>query len=184
MPTDRPNFPGRRFFLRAAGARLALPLFYSFAASVLGSGLAVSANGIETSPLTRGVWVLENIFGTPPAPPPNESPACMSCHRSITPPGFALENFDPIGRWRANYPGGKPIDASGVLPSGEKFSDIVGLRQALVQRKADFNYACGRKFDAADRPQVEAIAAKVSAQGLGLRDLVETIVQNEAFRKH
>lgn len=180
-----------------------------------GSVLTVSANGIETSPVTRGVWTLENIFGTPPAPPPDdvpaldpdvrgaktvrdllvkhrESPACMSCHKSIDPPGFALENFDPIGRWRTKYPGGKPIDASGQLPSGEKFSDIVGLREALLQHKADFTrtltqklltYACGRKFDAADRPQVEAIATKVGDQRNGLRDLVEFIVQSEAFRK-
>ena len=116
----------------------------------------------------------------------------MSCHKSIDPPGFALENFDPIGRWRTKYPGGKPIDASGQLPSGEKFSDIVGLREALLQHKADFTrtltqklltYACGRKFDAADRPQVEAIATKVGDQRNGLRDLVEFIVQSEAFRK-
>ncbi len=186
-------------------------------AGLLGHGsiLTVSANGIETSPVTRGVWVLENIFGTPPAPPPDdvpaldpdvrgaktvrdllvkhrESPSCISCHRSIDPPGFALENFDPIGRWRTNYPGGKAIDASGVLPSGEKFNDIVGLRNALVRRNADFTrtlthkiltYACGRKFDSADRPQIEAIATKVAEQGHGLRDLVELVVQNEAFRK-
>ena len=186
-------------------------------AGILGHGsvLTVSANGIETSPVTRGVWVLENIFGTPPAPPPDdvpaldpdvrgaktvrdllvkhrESPACMSCHRSIDPPGFALENFDPIGRWRTKYPGGQVIDASGELPSGERFTEIIGLREALVRRKADFTrtltqkiltYACGRKFDAADRPQVEAIAINVGEQGNGLRDLVELVVQNEAFRK-
>ena len=88
-----------------------------------GSVLTVSANGIETSPVTRGVWMLENIFGTPPSPPPDnvptidpdvrgaksireiltkhrESAACMTCHAKIDPPGFALENFDPIGAWR------------------------------------------------------------------------------------
>ena len=186
-------------------------------AGILGHGsiLTVSANGIETSPVTRGIWVLENIFGTPPAPPPDDVPAldpdvrgaktvrdllvkhregsaCMSCHRSIDPPGFALENFDPIGRWRTKYPGGKAIDASGELPSGEKFTDIIGLRESLVRRKADFTrtltqklltYACGRKFDAADRPQVDAIATKVAEQGHGLRDLVELVVQSEAFRQ-
>ncbi len=185
-------------------------------AGLLGQGsiLTVSANGIETSPVTRGVWVLENIFGTPPAPPPDdipaldpdvrgaktvrdllvkhrENPSCMSCHRSIDPPGFALENFDPIGRWRTNYPGGKAIDASGELPSGDKFTDIVGLREALGRRKANFTrtlteklltYACGRKFDAGDRPNVDAITSKISERGDGFRDLVELIVQNEAFR--
>jgi hypothetical protein len=180
-----------------------------------GSILTVSANGIETSPVTRGVWMLENIFGTPPAPPPDdvpaldpdvrgaktvrdllvkhrESAACQSCHRSIDPPGFALENFDPIGRWRVKYPGGAAIDASGELMTGEKFTDIVGLREALAGKKAAFTrmlterllvYACGRKFDAGDRLQVEGIAGKVAARGNGLRDLVELVVESEAFRR-
>ncbi|MDX1985028.1 MAG: DUF1592 domain-containing protein [Bryobacteraceae bacterium] len=179
-----------------------------------GSILTVSANGIETSPVTRGVWVLENILGTPPSPPPDDVPAldpdvrsaktvrdllskhrenaaCMSCHRSIDPPGFALENFDPIGRWRTKYPNGLPIDASGELPSGEKFSDIAGLRQVIAARKPEFTrfltdrlltYACGRKFDAADRPRIDAIAGAVAKKGNGLRDLVELIVLSDAFR--
>lgn len=180
-----------------------------------GSILTVSANGIETSPVTRGVWMLENIFGTPPAPPPDdvpaldpdvrgaktvrdllvkhrESPACQSCHRSIDPPGFALENFDPIGRWRGRYPGGAPIDASGELTTGERFTDIGGLRAALAGRKREFvgmlterllTYGCGRKFDTRDRVGVEAIAGKAAARGSGLRDLVELVVESEAFRR-
>jgi len=182
-----------------------------------GSILTVSANGIETSPVTRGVWMLENIFGTPPAPPPDdvpaldpdvrgaksmrdlltkhrESPACMSCHRSIDPPGFALENFDPIGRWRANYPGKSAvaIDASGELTTGEKFTDIAGLRETLAKRKPQFTrfltdclltYSCGRKFDAADRPQIDAIATAVAQKGHRLRDQVELVVLSEAFRR-
>ncbi len=91
-----------------------------------GSVLTVSANGVETSPVTRGVWLLENILGTPPPPPPDNvpaiepdvrgaksireiltkhrsDPACYECHRKIDPLGFALENFDPIGAWRGNY---------------------------------------------------------------------------------
>lgn len=90
------------------------------------SVLTVSANGIETSPVTRGIWLLENILGTPPPPPPDnvppidpdvrgaktmreilskhrESPACYECHQKIDPLGFALESFDPIGAWRSHY---------------------------------------------------------------------------------
>lgn len=180
-----------------------------------GSILTVSANGIETSPVTRGVWMLENIFGTPPPPPPDdvpaldpdvrgaktvrdlltkhrESPACMSCHRSIDPPGFALENFDPIGRWRSQYANKRPIDASGELPSGERFTDVVGLRQAISARKPQFarfltgrllTYACGRRFDVTDQPQIEAISTAVAQKGNGLRDLVESIVLSDAFRR-
>lgn len=180
-----------------------------------GSVLTVSANGIETSPVTRGIWVLENILGTPPSPPPDDVPAldpdvrgaksvrdlltkhrenesCMSCHRSIDPPGFALENFDPIGRWRAKYPNGAAIDASGEMTTGEKFTDVAGLREAIAKRKPAFTrfltdriltYACGRKFDAADAAAIDGIAKAASAKGDGLRDLVELIVLSDAFRR-
>ena len=126
-----------------------------------GSVLTVSANGVETSPVTRGVWVLENILGTPPAPPPDnvppidpdirgaksmreilakhrDNPACYECHRKIDPLGFALENFDPIGAWRSSYEKGAPIDSSGELPSGQHFADVAGLKRALIDRKDQF----------------------------------------------
>jgi hypothetical protein len=126
-----------------------------------GSILTVSANGIETSPVMRGVWVLENILGTPPPPPPDnvppidpdirgaksmreilakhrDNPACYECHRKIDPLGFALENFDPIGAFRDRYEKGGPIDASGELPGGHKFRDVAGLKRALVERKDQF----------------------------------------------
>lgn len=126
----------------------------------MGSVLTVSANGIETSPVVRGVFLLENILGTPPPPPPDdvpaidpdvrgaqsirelvskhrESPNCYGCHQKIDPLGFALENFDPVGAWRTSY-GRKPIDAAGELPGGDKFSDVAGLKQVLVKRRDIF----------------------------------------------
>jgi hypothetical protein len=126
-----------------------------------GSILTVSANGVETSPVIRGVWVLENILGTPPAPPPDnvppidpdirgaktmreilakhrDNPSCYECHRKIDPLGFALENFDPIGGWRQQYDKGVAIDPSGELPGGQHFDDVAGLRRILVQRKDQF----------------------------------------------
>ncbi|MEQ1859240.1 MAG: DUF1592 domain-containing protein [Chthoniobacteraceae bacterium] len=130
-----------------------------------GSVLTVSANGIETSPVTRGVWLLENILGTPPAPPPDnvppidpdvrgaksmrdiltkhrDNPACYDCHAKIDPLGFALENFDPIGVWRTSYRVGKKqgpeIDPTGELPGGQSFKDVAGLKQILVARKELF----------------------------------------------
>ena len=128
--------------------------------------LTVSANGIDTSPVTRGVWVLENILGINPPPPPDEVPTidpdvrgamtireklvahskdqtCNVCHRNIDPLGFSLETFDPIGRWRSKYPNGKSkrsanvIDPSGKLPSGEAFKDFNGFKQVLVQHRSD-----------------------------------------------
>ena len=126
-----------------------------------GSVLTVSANGVETSPVIRGVWLLENILGTPPAPPPDnvpaidpdvrgaksmrellakhrDNPSCFECHRKIDPLGFALEKFDPIGAWRKTYEKGVPIDTSGELPGGQNFADVAGLKRVLVERKSQF----------------------------------------------
>ena len=130
--------------------------------------LAVSANGVDTSPVTRGVWIAENILGNPPPPPPDVVPAidtdvrgattirerleqhrdsktCMECHRKIDPLGFPLENFDPIGRWRDTYPkSGKSndrlkIDPSSELPSGEAFTNFAEFKKILVaQRREPF----------------------------------------------
>lgn len=126
-----------------------------------GSVLTVSANGIDTSPVVRGVWILENLLGTPPSPPPpdvepldpdvrgaktirdqlqkhRDNPACYDCHRKIDPLGFALENYDPIGTWRTTYGKGKTIDASSELSNGEPFEDVVGLKKLLVQQPDTF----------------------------------------------
>lgn len=129
--------------------------------------LTVSANGVETSPVTRGVWVSENILGVPPPKPPDVVPAiepdvtgtstirerlakhradatCAECHRKIDPLGFGLESFDPIGRWRASYPKPKnsknpapPVDPSGELPSGETYTDFAGFRKIIRETRED-----------------------------------------------
>jgi hypothetical protein len=125
------------------------------------SVLTATANGIDTSPVTRGVWVLECLLGTPPSPPPpdveplepdirdaatireqlskhREVASCRHCHRRIDPLGFALESFDEIGRVRNEYGDWNekklPIDTAGKLPSGESFEDISGLRKLLSQQ--------------------------------------------------
>ena len=123
--------------------------------------LTVSANGIDTSPVVRGVWLLEYFLGTPPhAPPPDvepldpdvrgtqtireqlqkhrDNPACYDCHRKIDPLGFALENFDAIGQWRSEYEGRIPIDPSGTLPGNKTFDDIAGLRTILLSNVDTF----------------------------------------------
>jgi hypothetical protein len=178
----------------------------------MGSVLTITANGIETSPVTRGVFLLENILGTPPPPPPDdvpaidpdvrgaksirellskhrESPNCYGCHQKIDPLGFALENFDAIGDWRPRIEKTK-IDASGELPSGEKFDDVAGLKKILVQRKDLFahmltdrllTYACGRRIDALDEASVEKIVADLPHQKYGLRSLIEAVVTSELF---
>jgi hypothetical protein len=179
-----------------------------------GSVLTVSANGVETSPVTRGVWILENILGTPPAPPPDnvppidpdvrgaasmrqllskhrDNPACYECHRKIDPLGFALENFDPIGAWRAKYEKGAAIDTSGELPGGQAFNDVAGLKKVLVERKDQFarmltervlSYACGRRIEPLDRPEVNRIVKELAARGYGFRDLIELAATSSIFQ--
>ena len=118
--------------------------------------LTASANGVDTSPVVRGIWILENLLGTPPKePPPDvEVPepdargeltirelyakhrtveSCNDCHKKIDPLGFALENFDAVGAWRVNYESGHAIDSSGRMPNGKGFTDVAGLKQILIQ---------------------------------------------------
>ncbi len=129
--------------------------------------LTVSANGVESSPVTRGVWVSENILGIHPPPPPDEVPAiepdvsgattirerlakhstdktCAECHHKIDPLGFSLEAFDPIGRWRTTYPKPKKkdapapvIDTTGEFPSGETYQDFAGFKEILRKTRED-----------------------------------------------
>ena len=121
--------------------------------------MTATANGVETSPVVRGTWVLENVLGTPPAPPPpdveplptdtreattvreqlelhRKHDACNSCHRKIDPMGFAFENFDEVGRWRDRYPRAKgTIDTSATLANGREIADIVAFKQMLKDQK-------------------------------------------------
>ena len=131
---------------------------------LLGKGaiLAVTSHATRTSPVVRGKWILENVLGTPPAPPPanvpslkeNEAgrvpktvreqmaehranPVCASCHKVMDPLGFALENFDAVGAWRTREVGGS-IDASGQLADGTAIDGVVTLRQTLMRRPEVF----------------------------------------------
>jgi hypothetical protein len=184
----------------------------------MGSVLTVTANGIETSPVTRGVWLLENILGTPPAPPPDDVPAidpdvrgaqtireqlakhrdsaaCNSCHRKIDPPGFALENFDPVGAWRTHYPKGKKrgpeIDSASEFANGDSFQNVSEFKQVLLKRQEMFAgmlterllvYATGRRMEALDQPGITKIVEQLETNGGGLRELIHLVVQSPIFR--
>ncbi|MFT5465781.1 MAG: hypothetical protein ACI8UO_000877 [Verrucomicrobiales bacterium] len=179
--------------------------------------LTASANGIDTSPVIRGIWVLEKILGDPPLPPPpdiepiepdirgvasireqlvkhREVETCAECHRKIDPLGFALENFDPVGGWRARYEqtNRKPVvDASGQLPDGSEFGDVVDLKQLLLARKHQFahcltekllTYSTGHQMGPADRPHIDSIVHELEERGWGLRDLVLLVIESKPFR--
>ena len=126
-----------------------------------GAFLTASANGVDTSPVVRGIYVLEKLLGyTPPPPPPDvptiepdirgavtirgllekhrEIATCAECHRKIDPLGFALENFDAIGGWRTEYGRNLPVDASGKLPDGAAFKTPDEFRRLMAGRHEQF----------------------------------------------
>lgn len=199
------------------------------------SVLKVTANGTTTSPVLRGVWILERILGQrPPPPPPSVSAvepdirgattirqqldkhrnveSCAVCHVKIDPPGFALESFDVMGGWRDRYrseAGGElatglaksgqkfafrwalPVDASGHLADGRKFSDIREFKQLLLSDEKQIArnlarqltvYATGAAVGFADRAQVEAVLERASSSHFGVRSLVHELVQSDLFR--
>ena len=181
-----------------------------------GSILTVTSYATRTSPVLRGKWILTNIMGTPPpAPPPNvpalkendegakalsvrerleehrRSPACASCHKIMDPLGFALENFDAIGQWRAKTEDGAPVDASGVLLDGSKVDGPITLRTALMSRPDVFvttlteklmTYALGRGVDYNDMPAIREIVAHAATDQYRFSDLVRGIVKSPEFR--
>jgi hypothetical protein len=183
--------------------------------------LTVSANGVETSPVKRGVYVSENILGVVPPPPPDEVPpvepdvrgattlrqrlakhlesrTCAECHRKIDPPGFGLEAFDELGRWRDRYRKATKnakelkVDASGELSSGETFAGFSELRKVLVSTRAEvfkkhlvstlLTYATGRHMEAVDQFEIEDILLRLERKGGGLRTLVIESLVSEIFR--
>jgi hypothetical protein len=184
-----------------------------------GSILTVTSYANRTSPVVRGKWVLENLLGTPPPPPPPDvpaleekskdgkpltmrqmmeqhraNPACAGCHRIMDPIGFALENFDALGKWRTTSTFGDkdaPIDASGVLPDGTKFNGVVEFRQALMQNSHQFlhtatekllTYAVGRQAEHYDAPAIRQILREAAPSEYRWSALVLGIVKSVPFR--
>lgn len=199
------------------------------------SVLKVTANGTNTSPVVRGVWVMERIFGeTPPPPPPGipgvepdirgastlrelldkhrNSTNCQSCHRKIDPPGFALEQFNPIGGFRdrfrsigegervsttvagrnVRYRLGPPVDASGTLATGESFEDFREMRDILAadqDRLAKalatklLTFATGREMGFSDRAEIARIVAQSAKQDYGVQDLIHLVIASRIFQE-
>lgn len=171
----------------------------------------------RTSPVIRGNWVLENLLGTPtPAPPPGvetnlevsvgadnasasiraqlerhrNNPSCAACHDVIDPLGFALENFDAVGKWREED-AGLPVDTASRLWDGSALQGADGLRNALLARQDLFvetfieklmTYALGRTVAHEDMPAIRAITARAAAQDYRMSAIVQGIVESVAFR--
>ena len=180
-----------------------------------GSVLAVTSYATRTSPVIRGVWVLDNLFGAPPPPPlPNvpaleenevaanlpmrerlaqhrNNPVCASCHRTIDPVGFALENFDALGRWRDQEGDNGSIDVSGGLPGVGALTGVDGLEAGLLGQPELFvgrltekllTFALGRGVEYYDAPAIRAIVREAEADDYRFSSLILGIVKSVPFQ--
>jgi hypothetical protein len=180
------------------------------------SVLTLTSNPNRTSPVKRGQWILQQILGTPPPPPPPDvakldespqaadvaslrermevhrtDPKCASCHQQMDPIGFALENYDAVGRWRTTD-GQFRIDPAGELIGGRKFSDAAELKRLLGATASKkftrtlvvnmLTYALGRGLEADDYCTVEDIRKQLAANDSRIRSIVFGIVESKAFQ--
>ncbi len=179
-----------------------------------GSILTVTSYATRTSPVLRGHWILKNLLGTPPPPQPPNVPAlkdntvaaslpmrerlaqhradaaCASCHRVMDPVGFALENFDAVGRWRTREEG-RPVDASGGMPDGSTFVGVQGLEEGMLKRPALFvgtltekllTFALGRGIEPADAPAVREIVRQSAQNDYRFSEIIARIVTSPPFQ--
>ena len=180
-----------------------------------GSILTVTSRANRTSPVLRGKWLLDNILGTPPPPPPpnvpelkdrsedgkilsmrqrmeehRANPVCASCHETMDPLGFALENFDGIGKWRTTEANNE-IDTSGVLPDGTEFQGVSGLRKVLLDKRERLvttviekllTYALGRGVEYYDAPAVRRIMEEAAPSDYRWSSLILGIVKSTPFQ--
>ncbi len=177
--------------------------------------LAVTSNPTRTSPVKRGKWILDNLLATPPPPAPpgvpelkekgelsgtlrqrmeqhRAEPACAGCHKLMDPLGFALENYDAVGRYREQDEGAT-IDASGTLPDGSKVSGAQQLRAALLTKNKDqfvrclteklLTYSLGRGLEYYDKCAVDKIVTDLKQHDMKFMALLELIVLSDPFQK-
>ena len=180
--------------------------------------LTMTSTPLRTSPIKRGAWVATVMFNDPPPPPPDVVPeieaddaaieakgltirerlkqhatdqTCASCHARIDPLGFVLESFDPIGRWRDQYRGGRDIDASGKLFGEADFKDIEQFKDAILARPEKFmrafsehllSYSLGRELKVTDKPAIDRITRRVLADHGRFSTVVVEVAKSMPFR--
>ena len=178
--------------------------------------LKITANGTNTSPVPRGNFVLGPLLGTPTPPPPpgvtglepdtrgtttireqldahRTEPICNSCHQSIDPPGFALEQFDPVGVFRTQYRPRVPVDATGVTPSGRTFDGIVEYKAILLDEQLDLVgqnvlnqlllFGTGTALEIGDREERNRILDELRGAGYPMRSMIRAIATSRIFRR-
>ena len=171
----------------------------------------------RTQPITRGAWMATVIFNDPPDPPPADVPPlpetsaeekenlslrqrlaahreradCRGCHEQIDPLGFALENFDPIGRWREQDENGVPVEMSGQLFRQYSFSNVAEFKEAILADENRFcralaghllSFALARKLGPADELSLDAITNAVSNDEYRMQTLIREIILSDSFR--
>ena len=182
-----------------------------------GAVMVMTSGPFRSLPITRGSWVSSVIFNDPPEPPPDNVPdlkadddtlqaegltvrqklkqhssnaKCAGCHKKIDPLGFALENYDLLGRWRDNYRTGLQVDASGKLFGKHDFKDVVGFKDAVLAEKDVFakafikhvlSYGLGRQLTLADRIAAEEIAKASKKDDYKMRAIIKNIVIHPIF---
>ncbi len=207
--------------VKAGGGLQKVPLPKSDRAirgGLLGQGaiLKVTADGTSTSPVVRGVFINERVLGRHIPPPPpgipaiepdirgatsirnqlekhRDNAACASCHQTIDPPGFALENFDAVGVWRKNYGqkgNGVPVNPTGITPEGERFDNLAGWKALHAQRSDELargfarqflTYATGAAIRFSDDEVLDTLVERAAAADHGLRSLIREAVLSEVF---
>ena len=186
-----------------------------------GSVLKITANGTTTSPVLRGVWVSEKLLGEHIPPPPENVPAiepdirgaksirdmlakhkdsedCAACHRKIDPPGFALENFDPSGRWRTHYGSWKKniktraqVNPGFQMSDGKEFIDLAQFKKLVLADKEKLarnvaekliTYGTGATIQFSDRDDIEACVSRAAKKDYGFKSLLKEVVASDLFR--
>ncbi len=181
----------------------------------MGSVLAMTSHTDRTKPTARGKWILDVILGTPPPPPPPDAgnfqapegakepetfreklemhantPSCAGCHAKLDPLGFALEDYNPVGKWRTGSDR-QNLDNFGELPSGEKMQGVEDLRKVLKARQDQFvenlvsqmlSYAIGRHTEYYDQLTIRQITEALESNDYRFHTLIEQIVQSRPFR--
>jgi hypothetical protein len=183
-----------------------------------GSILTVTSYANRTAPTIRGKWILENILGAPPPPPPQNvpglrdkndagviltmrermeqhraNPVCASCHKVMDPLGFALENYDAIGKWRTtDSASAAEIDSTGALPDGTAFEGPVGLRAVLKEKRQDdfifttveklMTYALGREIMHTDAPIIRSIIKETKPDEHSLSSLIMSVIKSTPYQ--
>ena len=181
-----------------------------------GAVMTMTSGPLETKPITRGAWIAGVIFNSPPPPPPAEVPPlpeekevdlsmtlrerfadhreradCAGCHEKLDPLGFALENFDPVGRWRERYHNGREVDASGILFRTHEFSNVIEFKDAILKEKNRFvrglaghllRFGLGRELNPSDTLALDEIVEKVEGEDYSMKSLIHAVVQSKPFR--